>query len=79
MRYNGFSYNGISYHGMWYNSKLEIDITYSGITESDITINLRWHFDITEKREINTGCLTVSVSTLIAYFSVICEYFGISF
>ena len=32
---------------------MEIDITYSGITESDITINLRWDFDITEKKEIN--------------------------
>ena len=32
---------------------MEVDITYSGITESDITINLRWDFDITEKKEIN--------------------------
>ena len=31
---------------------MEIDITYSGITESDITRNLRWDFDITGKKEI---------------------------
>ena len=43
-----------SYKGMWYNSKL-IDKNYSGLTESDITINLRWDFDITEKKEINSS------------------------
>ena len=32
---------------------MEIDITYSGITDSDLTITLRWDFDITEKEEFN--------------------------
>ena len=27
----------------------------------------------------STGCFTVSVTTLFAYFSAICEYFRISF
>ena len=53
-----------------------------GQTTSDVTYgssHMEFRSVVKQRGTLSTGCLTVSVRTLIAYLSAVCKYYGISF